>query len=135
MTLYVGIDVAKNKHDLACIDSDGEILIKNFRFQNIYQGFQALKSQLEQLDSDKRNLHIALEDTGHYAQNLVTFLQSLDYPVFTYNPLLIKEFVKSQTLRKTKTDKKMHLQSLVNLAQTMFQNVIVQMKRLMNSKN
>ncbi|MDR0298551.1 MAG: transposase, partial [Streptococcaceae bacterium] len=27
-------------------------------------------------------------------------------PVFTYNPLLIKEFVKSQTLRKTKTDKK-----------------------------
>ncbi|WP_285023587.1 IS110 family transposase [Lactococcus garvieae] len=106
MTLYVGIDVAKNKHDLACIDNDGEIIVKNFRFQNTYQGSHALKTQLEQLNSDKSKLHIAIEDTGHYAQNLVTFLQGLDYLVFTYNPLLIKEFVKSQTLRKTKTDKK-----------------------------
>ena len=106
MVLYVGIDVAKNKHDLACLDSDGEIILKNFRFQNSYQGFQALKECLETFDSDPFNLHIALEDTGHYAQNLVHFLQTLDYSVFTYNPLLIKEFVKSQTLRKTKTDKK-----------------------------
>lgn len=33
------------------------------------------------------------------------FLQNLGYSVFTYNPLLIKKFVKSQTLRKSKTDK------------------------------
>ncbi|WP_341784610.1 transposase [Lactococcus garvieae] len=34
------------------------------------------------------------------------FLQKLGYTVFTYKPLLIKEYVKSQTLRKSKTDKK-----------------------------
>lgn len=106
MVLYVGIDVAKNKHDLAFLDANGEIVLKNFRFQNTYQGFQALKECLQTLDSDQLKLHVALEDTGHYAQNLVYFLQYLNYPVFTYNPLLIKEFVKSQTLRKTKTDKK-----------------------------
>lgn len=106
MTLYVGIDVAKNKHDLAIIDGDGKILTKNFRFQNTYQGFESLKQALAQLNQPTEQIHIALEDTGHYAYNLVTFLRQLGYPVFTYNPLLIKEFVKSLSLRKTKTDVK-----------------------------
>jgi len=106
MTFYVGIDVAKNKHDLAVIDGDGEILIKNFRFQNTYQGFDALQNSLKQLNQPTDQIHIALEDTGHYAYNLIAFLKNLGYSVFTYNPLLIKEFVKSLSLRKTKTDVK-----------------------------
>ena len=40
--LYVGIDIAKNKHDLACINEAGEIVITNFRFTNSYQGFKDL---------------------------------------------------------------------------------------------
>jgi len=106
MTFYVGIDVAKNKHDLAVIDGEGEIIIKNLRFQNSSQGFELLKKSLEQLNQPTDQIQIALEDTGHYAYNLVAFLQNLTYPVFTYNPLLIKEFAKSQSLRKTKTDMK-----------------------------
>ena len=43
--LYVGIDIAKNKHDLACIDETGEAMITNFRFANSYQGFHHLKSR------------------------------------------------------------------------------------------
>ena len=104
--LYVGIDVAKNKHDLAVIDDYGEIIIKNFRFQNTYQGFHELNIQLNQLNNPTSEIHIALEDTGHYAYNLTAFLQKQGYLVFTYNPLLIKEFVKSLSLRKTKTDAK-----------------------------
>lgn len=104
--LYVGIDVAKNKHDLAVINEYGEILIKNFRFQNTYQGFDELKSCLKQLNTPTSEIQIALEDTGHYAYNLTAFLQKQNYHVFTYNPLLVKEFVKSLTLRKTKTDVK-----------------------------
>lgn len=106
MTLYVGIDVAKNKHDLAVIDEYGEIIIKNFRFQNTYQGFAELKAHLLQLHQPTDQIKIALEDTGHYAYNLVHFLKSLGYPVFTYNALLIKEFIKSLSLRKSKTDVK-----------------------------
>lgn len=104
MTLYVGIDVAKNKHDLAIIDELGEIIIKNFRFQNSYQGFRELKLYLAQLNTPTNQIQIALEDTGHYAYNLIAFLKKLNFSVFTYNPLLIKEFVKSLSLRKTKTD-------------------------------
>ncbi|MGV9035507.1 IS110 family transposase [Lactococcus lactis] len=106
MTLFVGIDVSKYKHDLAILDEHGEILSKHFRFANTYQGFQKLKEHLETLELPTYELHIALEDTGHYADNLITFLQNIGYPTFTYNPLLIKEFVKSLTLRKSKADKK-----------------------------
>jgi transposase len=106
MTLFVGIDVSKYKHDLAILDDHGEILSKHFQFANTYLGFQRLKEHLETLEIPTAELHIALEDTGHYADNLIAFLQKLGYPTFTYNPLLIKEFVKSLTLRKSKTDKK-----------------------------
>lgn len=106
MTLFVGIDVSKYKHDLAILDEHGEILSKHFQFANTYQGFQKLKEHLETFEIPTAELHIALEDTGHYADNLVAFLQMVGYPTFTYNPLLIKEFVKSLTLRKSKTDKK-----------------------------
>lgn len=106
MTLFVGIDVSKYKHDLAILDEHGEILSKHFQFANTFQGFQKLKEHLETLEIQTSELHIALEDTGYYADNLVAFLQKVGYPTFTYNPLLIKEFVKSLTLRKSKTDKK-----------------------------
>lgn len=103
--LYVGIDVAKNKHDLAVIDEMGTIIDKNFRFENSYLGFQKLQIKLNSLSEPlKHSILIALEDTGHYAYNLIIFLRKLGYTVLTYNPLLIKEFVKSLTLRKTKTD-------------------------------
>jgi Transposase and inactivated derivatives len=106
MILFVGVDVSKYKHNLGILDDHGEILSKHFQFANTYQGFKKLKEHLETLKIPTSNLHIALEDTGHYADNLIAFLQSLGYPTFTYNPLLIKEFVKSLTLRKSKTDKK-----------------------------
>ncbi|CQR23890.1 transposase [Streptococcus varani] len=104
--LYVGIDIAKNKHDLACIDETGETIIINYRFANSYQGFHQLKLKLKQLSPITKDVQIALESTGHYSYNIIAFLRELGYTVFAYNPLIIKEFAKSQSLRKTKTDRK-----------------------------
>ncbi|WP_285121997.1 IS110 family transposase [Lactococcus petauri] len=105
--LYVGIDVAKNKHDLATIDEMGNIIEKNFRFENSSTGFQKLQVRLSCLtETFGDSVLIALEDTGHYAYNLIVFLRKLGYTIITYNALLIKEFVKSLSLRKTKTDVK-----------------------------
>lgn len=106
LMLYVGIDIAKNKHDLACIDETGEAMITNFRFANSYQGFHQLKLKLEQLSPITQDVQIALESTGHYNDNIVVFLRELGYNVFAYNPFIIKQFAKSQSLRKTKTDRK-----------------------------
>lgn len=56
--------------------------------------------------STGQKIQVALEDTGHYSFNIIHFLRTNGYPTFSYNPFLVKEFAKSQSLRKTKTDKK-----------------------------
>lgn len=101
--LYVGIDVAKNKHDFAVLDKTGKQVLKTITFTNRKQGFKLLHNTLKQLGQD---CLITMEDTGHYDLNLLKFLHEKSYQVYTYNPLLIKEFTKSLSLRKTKTDKK-----------------------------
>lgn len=105
--LYVGIDVAKYKHDLAIIDDEGTIHIRHLQIKNNSEGFAKLHTTLQNLvtiTGDK--IQVGLEDTGHYCINLVSFLRTKTYPTFSYNPLLIKDYAKSITLRKTKTDKK-----------------------------
>lgn len=105
--LYVGIDVAKYKHDIAVIDHDGTIFIRHLQIKNTREGFTQLQNTLVNLqNSTGEDIQIALEDTGHYCFNILRFLRMQGYPTFSYNPLLIKEFAKHHSLRKTKTDKK-----------------------------
>ena len=47
---------------------------------------------------------IGLEATGHYGQNLKLFLENNGFSFMEFNPLLINRFVRSKSLRKTKTD-------------------------------
>ena len=100
---YVGIDISKYKHDFCIISNTGEIIVENSSFENNKKGFQNL---LEKLKSyDKSNIHIAFEATGHYSMNLELYLIDKDYSFMKINPLLIKEFLKTRSLRRTKTDK------------------------------
>ncbi|WP_125074726.1 IS110 family transposase [Streptococcus canis] len=69
LMLYVGIDIAKNKHEVACINENGEAVISNFRFDNSYQGFNQLKQKLEQLSPIAQDVKIALESTGHLVKS------------------------------------------------------------------
>ena len=43
--IYVGIDVAKDKHDCFVTNSDGEVLFKAFTIQNNREGFDDLLFQ------------------------------------------------------------------------------------------
>src|SRR5690625_3835566 len=107
LLLFVGIDVAKHKHDIAILDDSGVILKSHLRIKNNRGGFKLLNQTLEKLyHSLAEEIFIAMEDTGIYSLNLFQFLRSKRYIVHTYNPLLIKEFAKSTSLRKTKTDKR-----------------------------
>ena len=53
--IYVGIDIAKLNHFASAISSDGEELIKPFKFTNDNDGFQLLISKLAPLDKDSLN--------------------------------------------------------------------------------
>ena len=75
--IYVGIDIAKLNHFASAISSDGEELIKPFKFTNDNDGFQLLISKLNPLDKD--SLIIGLESTAHYGDNLVRYLVAENY--------------------------------------------------------
>ena len=98
---YIGIDISKFKHDCAVIDDSGEIITPSWSFTNDSEGFMQLKILLDSLDAETR---IGLESTGHYGMNLKLFLESNNFSFMEFNPLLINRFVKSKSLRKTKSD-------------------------------
>jgi len=98
---YIGIDISKFKHDCAVIDDSGEIISPSWSFTNDSEGFSQLKMLIDSLDSETR---IGLESTGHYGMNLKLFLESNNFSFMEFNPLLINRFVKSKSLRKTKSD-------------------------------
>lgn len=103
--LYVGIDVAKDKHDCFAMNSDGEILIENFTFRNNSDGFNLFFNSISQFNESFENIKVGLEATGHYSNNILNFLTSKGFNVFVINPLQTNLFRKGQSLRKTKTDK------------------------------
>lgn len=101
--IYVGIDISKYKHDCFICNNLGEIIVENLSFENTKKGFQQFLDLLKPYDNS--NVHIGLEATGHYGLNLKLFLEKNNYTFMEFNPLLVKEFSKSLSLRKTKTDK------------------------------
>lgn len=105
--IFVGIDVAKSKHDCCIIDSDGVIVTDSLRISNSKEGFETLCSAiLSALHSeDLNNVKIGLESTGHYSTNITNYLYSKGFQVTILNPLATNLFRKASTLRKTKTDK------------------------------
>jgi len=103
--IYVGIDVAKDKHDCCILGSDGEILFSPFTIQNTLQGFDELYEKIWSLTKDLDEIKVGLEATGHYHLNLLRSLLDNGLASFVINPLHTNLFRKGQSLRKTKTDK------------------------------
>jgi transposase len=98
---FVGIDISKFKHDCAVIDDIGDVVTPSWSFNNDSEGFSLLGELLTRLG---KNIKIGFESTGHYGQNLKLFLESNSFTFMEFNPLLISRFVRSKSLRKTKTD-------------------------------
>ena len=100
--IYVGIDIAKNTHWASAMNSDGEILLQPFSFQNNNEGFQKFISKLSNFD--KQKMLIGLESTAHYGENIISYLFNLDYKIGIINPIQTSNLRKSN-IRKTKNDK------------------------------
>ena len=103
--IYVGIDVAKDKHDCFITNSDGEVLFKAFTISNNREGFETLFQRIESISDDLSKVKVGLEATGHYSYNLLGFLLDKGLTTFVINPLHTNLYRKSLSLRKTKTDK------------------------------
>lgn len=97
MDAYVGIDVAKEKYDVALVSCEGEL--ERFTFKNAAEGYKAL---LEKLAG--RKVHVILEATGTYHQPLEQTLGEAEVPVSVLNPRQALSYAKSRN-RRNKTDK------------------------------
>ena len=58
--IYVGIDVAKDKHDCFITNSDGEVLFQVFTIQNNREGFDGLFSRIQSVSHDMSNIKVVV---------------------------------------------------------------------------
>lgn len=105
--IFIGIDIAKSKHDCCILGTGGEILKDSFTFANKKTGFEEFFTTIHSVIQSQQDskVRVGLEATGHYSTNLVAFIRNSGIEPIILNPLSVNLFRKSQTLRKTKTDK------------------------------
>lgn len=105
--IYVGIDVAKDKHDCCIMDHEESELYPVFTFRNSQEGLQMLFERVQTAVSgqEKTSVLVGLEATGHYSYNLLNALSSHGYETCLINPLHTNLYRKGTSLRKTKTDR------------------------------
>ncbi len=103
--IYIGIDVAKDKHDCFITNSNGEVLFKVFTISNNLDGFTHLYQMIESVIEDISKVKVGLEATGHYSYNLLGFLLYKGLTTYVINPLHTNLYRKSLSLRQAKTDK------------------------------
>ena len=106
--IYVGIDVASQKHDCFIMRDTGEVFSKKaFTIKNDIEGYKKLHNSINQfVESTKdSNVRIGLESTGHYSKNILLYLIKQGYQTTLINPILTNMDRKASSVRKTKNDK------------------------------
>lgn len=103
--LYVGIDIAKDKHDFFILGENKEKLIGPITIPNTLEGFNILVKAIYGITVCSKDVRIGLESTGHYGCNLIHFLLQQGFTLYLLNPKHTSDMHKASTLRKTKTDK------------------------------
>lgn len=138
--IFVGIDVASEKHDCFIINENGVVYAPPFTIANNDQGFSYLKNQISSFAKQCKDhqVNVVLESTGHYSYNILNFLVKQDYKVYYINPLLLGTFKKTNTLRKTKTDKydcqliaRYLFENIEHLAQYKFEDTIYEEMKIL----
>ena len=103
--IFVGIDVAKDKHDCFILNSEGTVLADVFTIANNRIGFETLLSRIKSCSQGESKIKVGLEATGHYSYNLLGFLLDSGLATYVINPLHTNLYRKSLSLRRTKTDR------------------------------
>ena len=100
--IYVGIDVAKDKHDCCILESEADKLYPVFTIPNNKAGFDELYEKIFTVTDDKTKIKVGLEATGHYSLNLLGSLIDKGLPTCVINPLHTNLYRKGLSLKKDK---------------------------------
>src|SRR6476659_5482663 len=100
----VGIDVGSVQCRVCILRPDKSVLRKPSEFANAAAGFALLHSTLTTLAVSPAAIHIGLEATGPYWENLYYFLQPLGYTLVVLHPGQTHHYSQQRGLR-AKTDR------------------------------
>ncbi len=96
---FAGIDVGAERHMVAVVGEQGEVLCRSSPFGEDASGY----THLFELLGPPEGCLVALEATGHYWRNLFVALLAKGYAVAVLNPLRTRRFAEEE-LQRTKTD-------------------------------
>ena len=105
--IYVGIDVASQKHDYFIMNDQGEVYThRSVTIPNTNDGYKKLHKSIQEFCGATKdsNVRIGLESTGFYHKNIVSYLLAQDYEVMIINPILIHLDKKSHKVHIQKND-------------------------------
>lgn len=105
--IYVGIDVASDKHDFFMMNQYGEVFTRrSLTIPNSNVGYEKLHKSIKEFCGANQDfqVRIGLESTGFYHFNLLFFLLKEEYEVTVINPLLTNMFRKSKKVHSPKND-------------------------------
>jgi transposase len=94
---FVGVDVAKDKFDVALQLND---VTRQACFSNDRKGYQSFSKWLAKFTAQP---WVCMEATGHYSELIADYLSSNKIRVSVVNPLQIKSFARAK-LSRNKTD-------------------------------
>lgn len=105
--IYVGIDVASDKHDFMIMTDNGEVYTKHsITIPNTDEGYKKLHNSILKFCGVHHDyqVRIGLESTGFYHLNLLFYLLKNEYEVTLLNPILTNMFKKSKNVHSPKND-------------------------------
>ena len=100
---FVGIDIAKRKHEAVVIDEKGRIVQKPFHFPNFLSGYNSLISLVKRITSTRKDVVFGMESTSHYWLALYSHLIKDGYTTHVINPIQSDAF-RGLFIRQAKTD-------------------------------
>ncbi|MDD4324272.1 MAG: IS110 family transposase [Eubacteriales bacterium] len=102
---YIGIDIAKKRHEVCFLDESGNVLDGNsFQIPNTASGLDKLQSYLDKYGLTAVNSLVGMEATGHYWLVLYSWLIEQGFDVKVINPIVTDAY-RNMLIRKTKNDR------------------------------
>jgi transposase len=99
-THFVGVDISMKSFHVALLKEKRKVLWDE-SFSMDQKGFKAFYQKLQSYP----NCIVGMESTSTYHLNLLLYLLEKEVFVVLLNPMLVKRYISSQTLRNCKTDK------------------------------
>ena len=100
---YVGIDIAKRKHEAVIVDDKGAVVQRALGFANSCASFNKLMEYVRKVTIRKSEVVFGMESTSHYWLPLYAHLARERYTVHVINPIQ-SDALRGLFIRRTKTD-------------------------------